>query len=119
MKPRKLKLNEKFRVSFDVDVHEIETIQGFVEKRLYSTPTFKITRLKWKRKREVLNLPKNAKTKVVIYDEKSREIPTGTLLTVYEDKNCDWGYLVLFPKRKTLTGFYNREWFELIEEEKQ
>ena len=47
---KEFELKGKFRVTFDVDIYKIETLQGFVEKRLYSTPTFKIDNLKWKKK---------------------------------------------------------------------
>lgn len=64
-----------------------------------------------------LNSIGNAKTKEIIYDRRGRPIPKGTVLRVFEDEHCSWGYLVAFPKYKTLTGFYDKELFEIIKEE--
>jgi len=34
--------SKKWRLVLKVEICEIESIQGFIDKRLYSTPTFKI-----------------------------------------------------------------------------
>jgi len=55
------------------------------------------------------------RTLVVIYGKRNVAVPVGTEFAAYEDKYCDWGYLLKFPKRKTLVGFYRKEWFEKVE----
>ena len=61
-----------------------------------------------------LNSVGKVRTIEKIYDSKNREVPIGTILNAYEHENCNWGYLVKFSYRKTLVGFYKKEYFELL-----
>lgn len=45
-------------------------------------------------------------------------IAAGVEVLVGEDANCEWGYYVSIPEYKRPLGFYEKSWFEIIEEYK-
>ncbi|MHA1285989.1 MAG: hypothetical protein ACTSPB_01175 [Candidatus Thorarchaeota archaeon] len=63
-----------------------------------------------------------AKTTMDVYGGRSRKlskmhkIPEGTEVVLYRDLRSPWsGYLLKFPKLKTLQGFFDEDCFEILE----